>query len=67
MARHKKQTDPAFLPPPHANAETHRLIMERLAKMTPAEICQTAVDAGIYTADGQLTEHYAPRRKRRAR
>jgi roadblock/LC7 domain-containing protein len=33
--------------------------MARLAKMTPQEVFQTAVRAGIYTSDGKLTEHYA--------
>jgi hypothetical protein len=40
----------------HANEDTHRRIMARLAKMTPEEVFQTAVQAGIYTPDGQLTE-----------
>jgi hypothetical protein len=48
-----------FTPPPHANAEVHKRIMARLAKMTPQEVFQTAVRAGIYTSDGKLTEHYA--------
>lgn len=44
--------------PPHANAEAHARLMARLEKMTPAEFFQTLVDAGIYTPDGELTEHY---------
>ena len=47
-----------FTPPPHANAEAHARLMKRLATMTPHEVFLTAVRAGIYTPDGQLTEHY---------
>jgi hypothetical protein len=43
---------------PHINAEPHRRAMERLKKMTSEEIFQSAVQAGIYTPDGQLTEPY---------
>lgn len=50
-----------FTPPPHANAEVHKRIMAKLAKMTPREVFETAVRAGIYTPDGKLTEHYAER------
>ena len=32
--------------------------MARLAAMTPHQVFLTAVRAGIYTPDGQLTEHY---------
>jgi hypothetical protein len=45
--------------PPHANAEVHKRIMEKLARMSADEIFETAVRAGIYTPDGRLTEHYA--------
>lgn len=44
--------------PPHANAGPLARLMARLRKMTPDELFQTLVDAGIYTPDGQLTEHY---------
>ena len=46
--------------PPHANAEVHKRIMAKLDQMSPKEVFQTAVDAGIYTPDGKLTQHYAP-------
>jgi len=32
--------------------------MERLRSMSPEEVFQTAVDAGIYTPDGKLTSPY---------
>ena len=50
--------------PPHANAEVHKKIMRDLGQMSPSQIVQTAVDAGIYTSDGKLTKHYAPGSKR---
>lgn len=50
-----------FTPPPHANAEVHKRIMAKLAKMIPREVFESAVRAGIYTPDGKLTEHYADR------
>lgn len=48
----------AFELPPHANAKPHARLMAELRAMTPDELFQTLVDAGIYTPDGQLTEHY---------
>lgn len=51
--------------PPHFGAEAHERLMKRLAKMTPAEIFQTSVDAGIHNPDGTLTKHYAPSKKRK--
>lgn len=44
--------------PPHSNAGPHARLMARLEKMTSAEFFQTLVEAGIYTPDGELTEHY---------
>jgi hypothetical protein len=58
MSDRADKSRPTFELPPHANAETHARIMARLKKMTPHEIFLTAVEAGIYTPDGQLTEHY---------
>jgi hypothetical protein len=55
----RKPRDPEL--PPHANAKVHARIMRKLARMTPEEIFQTSVDAGIYTKAGKLTKHYAPR------
>lgn len=46
-------------------AEAHERVMARLTKMTPAEIFQTSVDAGIHNPDGTLTKHYAPSKKRK--
>ncbi|REG30989.1 hypothetical protein ATI61_106459 [Archangium gephyra] len=45
--------------PPHANAENHKRIMEKLKTMTQAEFFQSLVDAGIYTPKGRLTRRYA--------
>lgn len=57
------KTNPARLEAPaHINAEPHRRLMERLAKMTAKERAKylfgVSVQAGIYTPDGELTEHY---------
>lgn len=35
-----------------------RVALAELEQLSTAEIFQVAVRAGIYTADGQLTEHY---------
>lgn len=35
-----------------------RVALAELEQMSTAEIFQVAVRAGIYTTDGQLTEHY---------
>ncbi len=45
--------------PPHANARAHAAFMKRMAKMTPHEIFQTMVEAGVYTKSGKLTKRYA--------
>ncbi|UQA61175.1 hypothetical protein [Polyangium aurulentum] len=62
MARRSQaraQTDPdAWKPPPHGNAEVHRLIMEEWKRMTPAEALESLVQAGICTPDGELTAPY---------
>ena len=61
MSRKNGKKRTAFAPPPHENAAVHALIMEELRKMTPEEVFQTAVDAGIYSPSGRLTRPYAPR------
>lgn len=45
---------------PGLDVETRkrRLALAELEQMSTTEIFQVAVRAGIYTADGQLTEHY---------
>ena len=61
MARRSlaRKTDvDAWKPPPHANAEVHKLIMEEWKRMTPAEALESLVHAGICTPDGELTEPY---------
>ena len=47
-----------FVPPPHINAKAHAKVMEMVKNMTPDEFFELAVEAGIYTPDGKLTEHY---------
>lgn len=47
-----------FVPPPHINAEAHKRVMKWLKEASEEEIFQSAVEAGIYTADGKLTEPY---------
>ncbi len=54
------QANHGFVPPPHANAESHRRIMEMLEKMTPEEALAMSVKAGIHTPDGKLTAAYKP-------
>jgi hypothetical protein len=61
------KTDCDFVLPPHANAETHRRIMESLRKMTPEEIFQTGVRSGIYSPDGTLLPPYADDEAERGR
>jgi hypothetical protein len=55
----KKTRKHGFVPPPHANAAVHKKIMQDLRRMTPKEVLQVAIEAGIYTPDGKLTEPYA--------
>lgn len=43
---------------PHANANVHARFMADLEKMTSAEFMASLVEAGIYTSNGELTEHY---------
>jgi hypothetical protein len=47
---------------PHINAEPHRRLMELLDSMGEEEraeyLFDISVEAGIYTPDGKLTEHY---------
>jgi len=47
-----------FTPPPHENAEAHRVVMERMRSMSGDQFVASAVRAGIYTADGKLTDPY---------
>ncbi len=54
------------MPPPHANAEMHKLIMARVEAMSREEFVQSLVDVGICYPDGQLTEHYRPAPRKRA-
>jgi hypothetical protein len=47
-----------WAPPPHRDVEAHERLMEYLEQMTPDEFFQSLVRAGIYTPEGELTEHY---------
>ncbi len=42
----------------HANAAAHAKVMKDLRQRSSHEIFETAVEAGIYTAGGQLTARY---------
>jgi hypothetical protein len=44
----KRRPEKKFAPPPHANADTHRRVMHRLAHMTDKELFETAVQSGIF-------------------
>lgn len=39
-------------------AESRQLVLEKLKRMTPKEVLQAAIDAGIYDAKGKLTKKY---------
>ena len=47
-----------WVPPPHPTAESHKVAMKRLRNMTPEELLQTSVDAGVHNPDGTLTDKY---------
>lgn len=47
-----------FTPPPHENAKAHHRAMERMRSMSGEQFLASAVRAGIYTSDGQLTAPY---------
>lgn len=47
-----------YAPPPHRDVEAHERLMEHLEQMTPEEFFKSLVRAGIYTPEGELTEHY---------
>lgn len=57
-----KATRLGFAPPPHLNAEPHKRLMALLDSMSEEEraeyIFAACVRAGVYTQDGELTEHY---------
>ncbi len=48
----RSRNAPSLKPPPYANAETHRRIIEKLAEMTPKEILETSIASGIHTKSG---------------
>jgi len=62
MSKENRKTAKAtdFVLPPHSNAKAHEKVMTMLKTMTPQQVFELAVEAGIYTSDGKLTEHYQP-------
>jgi hypothetical protein len=57
MTRRKTANTELRLPPLACQPDFDELIA-RIKKMTPQESFESAVRAGIFTADGQLTEPY---------
>lgn len=45
-------------PQAHTNADPHARVMARLERMSPREILETSVRAGVHTPDGKLTPQY---------
>lgn len=54
----KRRSGKKLAPPPHANADAHRRVMDRLAHMTDKELFETAVKSGIFNEDGTVCEPY---------
>jgi len=46
--------------PPLPEAEAHERARAKIRAMTPKQKRATLIKAGIYTEDGELTEHYRP-------
>lgn len=57
-SRSKKKKVSTLELPPLPHAEAHRELLQELARMSPEELFQTLVDAGIYTKDRKLTKAY---------
>jgi hypothetical protein len=47
-----------FQPPPLPEADKLRSAVEAARKLTPREVLQVSIKAGIHNADGTLTEKY---------
>ncbi|HYQ41001.1 MAG TPA: hypothetical protein VER11_03515 [Polyangiaceae bacterium] len=47
-----------FKPPQLAEADKLRAAVEAARKLTPREVLQVSIDAGIHNADGTLTSKY---------
>lgn len=54
----RSRTASSLKPPPHANAETHRRIIEKLSAMTLEEIRETSIASGIHLKNGELAARY---------
>ncbi len=63
MAKSSKE----WKPPPHANAEAHKRLMDRLSKMSSKDVLESSIKAGIHTKDGSLSSHYKPKSKQTAK
>lgn len=46
-----------------SEAEAHRKVLDRVAQMSPDELFQWSVKAGVYTKDGQLTPEYGGKKR----
>lgn len=47
-----------FEPPPSPHQPAFDAALLKLKSMTPQEVFQSSVDAGVHNPDGTLTEHY---------
>ena len=67
MKRNGRSTTPAerwaaFQPPRLPEADRIEAAIERLSHMTPEQVFQTSVHAGVHQADGTLSEAYRDKR-----
>lgn len=47
-----------FEPPPIPQADAHAAALRAVKKMTPAQVLESSVRAGIHRRDGSLTKRY---------
>jgi hypothetical protein len=60
MTRRSRPKTPVAAP---SEAEAHRKVLDRVAQMSPDELFQWSVKAGVYTKDGQLTPEYGGKKR----
>lgn len=58
MSKKKPKTPPVREETLDFATRTRRAVLAEMKKMTPEELFQLAVRAGIYTPDGKLTPYY---------
>jgi hypothetical protein len=46
-----------------SEADAHRRVLDRVAKMSPDELFQWSVKAGVHTQNGQLTPEYGGKKR----